>query len=77
MNITRYDRRGNEIEDVEYDAEGNLKGKKVYKYKYDRSGNYIEQTTFDLAPDGRESRLRIEEVSYYIIKYYPERKSGK
>jgi hypothetical protein len=77
MNITRYDRRGNEIEEIEYEANGNLKDKKVYKYKYDRLGNWVEQTTYGLAPDSGESRLRIEEISYQIIKYYPERKSGK
>jgi|EndMetStandDraft_9_1072997.scaffolds.fasta_scaffold576909_1 hypothetical protein len=77
MNITRYDHRGNEIEDIEYDANGNLKDKKAYKYKYDRVGNWLEQTTYGLAREGGESRLRIEEISYQIIKYHPERKSGK
>jgi hypothetical protein len=77
MDITRYDHRGNEIEDIEYDAEGNLKYKKAYKYKYDDVGNWLEQITYGLAPDSRESRLRIEEISYQIIKYYSGRKSGK
>jgi len=77
MEITRYDHRGNEIEEIEYDANRNLKDKKVYKYKYDRVGNYVEQTTYGLALGGGESQLRIEEISYQIIKYYPDRKSGK
>jgi hypothetical protein len=77
MDITRYDHRGNEIEEIEYDANGNLHDKKAYKDKYDRVGNCVEQTTYGLAMGGRESRLRIEEISYQIIKYYPERKSGK
>jgi hypothetical protein len=77
MEITRYDHRGSVIEEIEYDGEGNLIDKKAYKYKYDRLGNWLEQTTYGLAMDGHESRLRIEEISYQIIKYYPERKSGK
>jgi hypothetical protein len=77
MNITKYDHRGNELEDVEYDAEGDLKDKKVYKYKYDSAGNWVEQTTYGLVVNGGGSQLRIEEISYQIIKYYPERKSGK
>jgi hypothetical protein len=77
MDIIRYDNRGNEIEDVEYDAEGNLKDKKVYKYKYDAAGNWVELTTYGLVMDSRGSQLRIEEISYQIIKHYPERTSGK
>jgi hypothetical protein len=77
MNIMRYDHRGNEIEDVEYDAEGNLKDKKVYKYKYDNVGNWVKQTTYGLVMDGGGGQLRIEEISYQIIKYYVGKKSGK
>jgi hypothetical protein len=52
-------------------------GGKVYKYKYDAAGNWVELTTYGLVMDSRGSQLRIEEISYQIIKRCPERTSGK
>jgi hypothetical protein len=67
--LTRYDRNGNIIEEIEYNNEGELKSHK--KCKYDEFGNKIEEIEFD--EDGQkisttiytyQQNLRTEKVEY-------------
>ncbi len=64
LESTLYDRRGNELEEVQYDSGGSLKRKTKYSYRFDRFGNPIVQTTYEW-----DGSYHLKEVSYEIIRY--------
>lgn len=66
----RYDDKGNEIEDIEYDQNKNIKGKIRYEYKFDRSGNWIEERTYRWVTDDGSSSYQLEEINYRNITYF-------
>jgi YD repeat-containing protein len=70
MTLTTYDRRGNEIEDVKYDENGNVKEKARYEYKFDRLGNWLEQKTYEWETEDGKSFYRLSEISYQIINFF-------
>lgn len=70
MTLLTYDRRGNEIEDIEYDQNGHVKAKTRYEYKFDKLGNWIEQKTYKWNMDGGRGSYRLEEVNYRRISFY-------
>jgi hypothetical protein len=63
-----YDRRGNEVEDTEYNADGTLRLKVKYSYVFDKRGNWIRQDTYKLTRENPSYRLT--EVDYQIIEYF-------
>ena len=70
MTMTSYDRRGNEIEDIRYDENGNVKEKTRYQYKFDKLGNWLEQKTFEWNTENGKSFYRLSEISYQIISFF-------
>ncbi|HEY0765416.1 MAG TPA: hypothetical protein VGD61_23765 [Pyrinomonadaceae bacterium] len=67
LESTRYDRRGNELEEVRYGSDGTLKDKTKYVYRFDSFGNPIVQETYEWDEGHRSYQLN--EVSYLIIQY--------
>lgn len=69
--IHKYDGKGNQIENTQYDSRGELKGKGIYKYDekgkmteevdYDSQGKLTGWTTYEYDETGN----MIEEASYY------------
>jgi hypothetical protein len=64
----RYDRRGNEIEDTEYDGDGTVRLRIKYSYLFDQRGNWIRQDTYKLT--GENPAYRLTEIDYQIIEYF-------
>lgn len=67
LESTRYDKRGNELEEVQYGSDGTPKEKTKYVYRFDHFGNPIVQETYEWAEGHRSYQLK--EVSYLIIQY--------
>lgn len=70
MSLMSYDRRGNEIEDIRYDANGNVTEKTLYKYKFDKLGNWTEQKTYEWDTEGGKSFYRLDDIDYQIISFF-------
>jgi hypothetical protein len=64
----KYDSRGNEIEDIEYSADGSMESRTKYTYAFDKRGNWIRQYTFELTRGN--SSYRLTERRYQIIEYF-------
>lgn len=64
------DQRGNVIEDVTYDRNGNVMYRLRYQNKYDKRGNLIHSKTFRLQTIDRKSSYQLEEIDYITIKYF-------
>jgi len=67
LETTTYDRRGNELEEVRYQATGGVKGKTKYSYVFDNFGNWTVQKTYEW--DSETNRYQLSEISYQIIEY--------
>lgn len=70
LESTKYDRRGNEIEEIEHDERGLVKKKVRYSYRFDRVGNWIQQNTYEWTEENGKTQYQISELSYQIIKYF-------
>lgn len=70
MTTLSYDDRGNEIEDIEYDQNKNVKEKIRYEYKFDKTGNWVEQKTYRWNSESGESFYQLEDVEYRTLKYF-------
>lgn len=66
---TVYDRRGNELEEVQYDSDGSLKGKTKYSYRFDQFGNPTVQNTYEWNEESSRGSYYLKEVRYQIIRY--------
>jgi hypothetical protein len=64
------DSRGNETEDLEYDATGKLVKAIRYKYRFDKRGNWIVQQTFRWNPDSVKNSFGLDEITYRAIQYF-------
>lgn len=70
MTTLSYDSKGNEIEDIEYDQNENVKEKIRYEYKFDKFGNWIEEKTYRWNTEDGKSFYQLEEIDYRTIKYF-------
>jgi hypothetical protein len=66
----KYDRSGNDLEEVEYDESGLVRKRVKYGYKFDRRGNWIQQNTYEWSEDNPKSAYQLGQVSYQIIRYF-------
>jgi hypothetical protein len=69
LESTVYDRRGNELEEVQYDSGGSPKGKTKYSYRFDQFGNPTVQNTYEWNGESSRGSYYLKEVSYQIIRY--------
>jgi hypothetical protein len=67
LESTRYDGRGNELEQVRYGSDGTPNEKTKYVYRFDHFGNPIMQKTYKWDAEGWSYQLK--EVSYLVIQY--------
>ena len=66
----KYDRRGNEIEYIEYDGVGSIIKKVRNSHRFDRLGNLIQLNTYKWSGvNGRDS-FKLSETSFQTIKYF-------
>lgn len=72
MTKLSYDSRGNEIEDIEYDQNENIKEKIRYEYEFDKLGNWIVEKTYRWNTEDGKSSYQLEEIDYRTIKYFRE-----
>lgn len=66
----RYDDQGNELEDIQFDQKGELKGKTRYEYVFDRQGNWTVQKTYQWETENGQGFYRLDEVSHRTISFY-------
>ena len=70
INVTRFDARGNEVEEGVYDSEGGVVSRNAYSYEFDAHGNWVKQTTSEWVTRDGKSFFEPKEVSYREITYY-------
>ncbi|MEP7039091.1 MAG: hypothetical protein ABI891_12185 [Acidobacteriota bacterium] len=70
MTTLSYDSKGNEIEDIEYDQNENVKEKIRYEYEFDKLGNWIVEKTYRWNTEYGKSSYQLEEIDYRTIKYF-------
>ena len=68
--VSRYDRKGNELEDIGFDEKGELKEKTRYEYVFDRLGNWTVKRTYEWDFENGKGLYRLEEISYRRISFY-------
>lgn len=68
--LSKYDGQGNELEDIRFERNGELKEKTKYTYIFDRFKNWTVQKTYEWDTENGKSFYRLEEISYQIITYY-------
>lgn len=68
--LSGYDAKGNELEDIEFDASGSLKSKTRYEYVFDRLGNWIIQRTLEWDGRGSKGHYRLSETTFQAITYF-------
>ncbi len=66
----RYDERGNQNEELIFNAKGQVTARKIYRYEYDAVGNWTKETLqWWTVTDGREaleqSFVRARSITYY------------
>lgn len=66
----KYDRRGNEVEEIEYNERGLIKKRTKYRYRFDRFGNWIQQNTYEWAEENGKAAYQLSEMSYQIVRYF-------
>ncbi len=65
------DAKGNEIEEVDFNAQDNsIRDKYSYTYEYDSQGNWIKQAMFKWVTKDGKSSLEPYSVDYRTITYY-------
>jgi hypothetical protein len=70
MTTVNYDSRGNEIEDIEYDQNENVKERIRYEYEFDKLGNWIVEKSYRWNTEDSKSSYQLEEINYRNIKYF-------
>jgi hypothetical protein len=68
--LSTYDSKGNELEDIEFDANGVLKRKTKYEYVFDSFGNWTVQKTYEWNTEKGKSYYRLQEIEYQLITYF-------
>jgi len=68
--VSRYDSKGNELEDIVFDQKGELKEKTRYVYVFDSLGNWTVQKTYEWDIENGKGYYRLEEISYRTITFY-------
>ena len=66
----RYDERGSQIEERNYDAAGRLTDRKTYRYEYDTVGNWISETFQWWELREREPRIKQAHIRERRIIYH-------
>jgi YD repeat-containing protein len=66
--VTTVEHKGEWVERVTYDAEGNLREKVNYEREYDTRGNWIKQVVSKWNPQTEKSEMT--QVYYRAITYY-------
>lgn len=62
------DSQGNELEDLEYDADQKLQARTRYEYSFDPHGNWIEQRTYHW--DMASEKFRFDDIDHRTIEYF-------
>lgn len=70
--ISLDDEKGNEIETIQYLADGSIKGGNRYKYQFDKQGNIVKEIDFEWTNENGKSFFHPSEVTYYKIEYFSE-----
>jgi len=65
--LSSYDKKGNEMEDIEFDEAGNLKSKTQYAYVFDGLGNWTIQKTFEW--DKGDGRYQLTKITYQTFTF--------
>lgn len=70
MTLLTYDQKENEIEDIEYNQDLNLKKKIRYEYKFDKHENWVKMKTYVWKAKDSRAFYQLDEVTYQVITYY-------